>query len=510
LSSESAQSAGDPGKKEVPERRATYEEILRLALERGFFYPSAEIYNDSPAGFWDYGPVGFLLKSNLIHEWRRLIVKYDDMLEIDGALILPKAVFEASGHLSSMVDPIVECTRCHTRLRADKYISEKTGLLVDERRSPEEFQALIMKYNLRCPKCGGELGKPTKFNMMFRVGVGAENTDAYLRPETAQSIFTAFSRLSKTQRIKLPIGIAQVGKSFRNEIAPRQSLIRLRELIQAEVEIFFNPSVPFDKSKLEKLSGLKMRIAPYEGEEKTVSDLSEASQLFGMDIMAYYFGLLQKFYNAIGFSVWDTRFRELSPNDRAFYTTRAFDFEINSGLGWVEVVACNYRTDYDLSSHAKGSKKDLAIMDGEAKVLPHVIELSLGVDRTIFLLLEKFFVHEQNRDVLRLPPNVAPYLAAVFPLISKPQFEALAEEIYESLKQEDYGVFYDDSGAIGRRYRRMDEVGTPYCITIDPQSLEDRTVTVRQRDSMAQQRIKADELSRTLIEMRNQTRESAM
>ena len=218
-------------------KRATYDELLRLALERGFFFPSAEIYNDAPAGFWEYGPTGLLMRNNFIRQWRRAIVRRDDMLEIDGSLILPKVVFEASGHLSSLVDPIVQCTRCGSRVRADKYITEKTGVQIDERLSPEEFQELIAKHNLHCPKCGGVFGKPTKFNMMFRVGVGAEDVDAYLRPETAQSIFVDFSRLSKTMRIKLPKGIAQVGKSFRNEIAPRQALIRLRELTQAEVEV---------------------------------------------------------------------------------------------------------------------------------------------------------------------------------------------------------------------------------------------------------------------------------
>ncbi len=332
------------------ERRAGYDEILRLSLERGFFFPSAEIYSDSPAGFWEYGPLGFLMKSNFLREWRKHLVTYDDMLEIDGSLILPKAVFEASGHLSSLVDPLVQCTRCGTRLRADKYISEKTGLQIDERLSSEEFQSLIQKYDLKCPKCRGELAKPIQFNMMFRVGVGAENADAYLRPETAQSIFVDFSRLSKTMRIKLPKGIAQVGKSFRNEISPRQGLMRLRELIQAEVEVFFNPKASFDLEKITRLGDVRMNILsfPYSGEAKEVG-IGEAIKLFGgKEIIAYYFALLQNFYEAIGFKKSVTRFRERSPSDRAFYTTSAFDFEIKTSLGWNELVACNYRTDYDL------------------------------------------------------------------------------------------------------------------------------------------------------------------
>lgn len=490
------------------EKKATYEDILRLALERGFFFPSAEIYNDAPAGFWDYGPLGFLMKSNFIREWRRRLVNFDEMLEIDGSLILPKTVFEASGHLSSLVDPLVQCTKCGNRIRADKYISEKTGLQTDERLSPEEFQELIQKYNLKCPKCGGELGKPIQFNMMFRVGVGAENADAYLRPETAQSIFLDFSRLSKTMRIKLPKGIAQVGKSFRNEISPRQSLVRLRELIQAEIEVFFNPKASFDSDKLAKLKDSRLNVLsfPYMGEAKEVA-LEDAGKIFGgMEIIAYYFALLQRFYEAVGFEKSNTRFRELSPSDRAFYTTSSFDFEVKTSLGWIELVACNYRTDYDLSNHARASKTDLSVMDDETKIVPHVVELSLGVDRSLFCLLDSYFVHEPNRDVLRLRPSISPYLAAVFPLLSKPEFEEKARVVYDSLKTEDFAVFYDTSGNIGRRYRRMDEVGTPYCITIDPQSLVDNTVTIRERDSMKQERIPINEVPMRLRALRDKVR----
>ena len=315
------------------EKRASYDDVMRLALERGFFFPSAEIYNDSPAGFWDYGPVGFLMKSNFLRQWRRSLVKREDMLEIDGSVILPKIVFEASGHLSSLVDPLVQCLKCGNRIRADKYISEKTGQQVDERLSADEFQAQIAKHNLHCPKCGGEFGKPTKFNMMFRVGVGAEDVDAYLRPETAQSIFTDFARLSKTMRIKLPKGVAQVGKSFRNEIAPRQSLIRLRELTQAEIEVFFNPQSRFDPIKFSEIKDVMMNVLaqPYaanedlEAKTKQYRAQDAVSVFGGMESVTFYFALLQRFYEAAGFKTEDTRFRELSASDRAFYTTSAFD-----------------------------------------------------------------------------------------------------------------------------------------------------------------------------------------
>ncbi len=487
-------------------KRATYDELLRLALERGFFFPSAEIYNDAPAGFWEYGPTGLLMRNNFIRQWRRDIVRRDDMLEIDGSLILPKIVFEASGHLSSLVDPIVQCTRCGTRIRADKYISEKTGLQVDERLSSEEFQELISKYNLHCPKCGGDFGKPSKFNMMFRVGVGAEDADSYLRPETAQSIFVDFTRLSKTMRLKLPEGIAQVGKSFRNEIAPRQALIRLRELTQAEVEVFFNPNVDLDPSKFDQVKDVRMNVlVQAAGEDfRTVNAGDSAKEFGGKQIIAYYFALLQQFYENCGFPQERTRFRELSAKDRAFYAASAFDFEVDTSLGWLELVACNYRTDYDLATHSKHSKKDFHVMDGDrGKVLPHVVELSLGVDRSIFALLDLFFIHEANRDVLRLLPNIAPYLAAVFPLVSKPELESKAATLYETLKREEFSTFYDDSGAIGRRYRRMDEIGTPFCITIDHQTAEVDSATLRERDSMAQSRVKLSEIPEKLRVLRD-------
>lgn len=488
-------------------KAANYDELLRLALERGFFFPSAEIYNDAPAGFWEYGPVGLLMRNNFIREWRRRLVRRDDMLEIDGSLILPKIVFEASGHLSSLVDPIVQCTKCSNRIRADKYISEKTGLQIDERLSPEEFQDLILKHNLHCPKCGGTFGKPTKFNMMFRVGVGAENVDAYLRPETAQSIFVDFARLSKTMRVKLPKGVAQVGKSFRNEIAPRQSLIRLRELMQAEIEVFFNPDAKLDEEKFNRIRSVRMNVLSQpakEGDESKQYSATEAVPVFGgKEIITYYFALLQEFYEAVGFPKEATRFRELSAADRAFYTTSAFDFEVKTSIGWLELVACNYRTDYDLSGHGKMSKKDLSVMDADKKVLPHVVELSLGVDRSLFALMDRSFVHELERDVLRVSARIAPYLCAIFPLISKPEFESKAYGIYESLKIEEFSSFYDESGAIGRRYRRMDEVGTPYCITVDHQTLQDDTVTLRERDSMSQERIAIGELASRLRRLRD-------
>jgi glycyl-tRNA synthetase len=247
---------------------------------------------------------------------------------------------------------------------------------------------------------------------------------------------------------------------------------------------------------------------PYSGEAREVGIMEAIKMFGGMEIIAYHFALLQRFYESVGFEKSSTRFRELSPSDRAFYTTSSFDFEVKTSLGWIELVACNYRTDYDLSKHASASKKDLSVMDNDEKVVPHVVELSLGVDRSLFCLLDNYFFHEGERDVLRLRANISPYLAAIFPLVSKPEFEEKARAIYDSLKAEDFAVFYDNSGNIGRRYRRMDEVGTPYCITLDPQSLADNKVTIRERDSMKQERIAINEIAERLRDLRSRAKKN--
>jgi glycyl-tRNA synthetase len=221
---------------------ANYEEVMKLALERGFYFPSCEIYSDALAGFWEYGPTGVNMKNKFVELWRRELVRRDGMMEIDGCQIMSKSVFVASGHLGNFTDPIIKCTKCGSTFRADRYITEKTGENVGERMSNEDIDAIVKKHNLKCPNCKGEFGGVSRFNMMFRIGIGPAAEEAYLRPETCQTIFVDFSRVFKTMRGRLPLGIAQVGKSFRNEIAPRQSLLRLREFYQAEIEVFCNPS----------------------------------------------------------------------------------------------------------------------------------------------------------------------------------------------------------------------------------------------------------------------------
>src|SRR5918912_1685998 len=240
---------------------ASYDEVMKLALERGFYFPSCEIYPDAPAGFWEYGPTGVSMKNKFVELWRRELVRRDGMLVIDGCQIMSKSVFVASGHIGNFTDPVVKCTKCGSFFRADRYITENTGENVPERMAEEEINMLIKKYNLRCSNCNGEFGKATRFNMMFRVGIGPADEEAYLRPETCQTIFVDFARVFKTMRGRLPLGIAQAGKSFRNEIAPRQSLLRLREFSQAEIEVFCNPNRLDELPKFEQVKDTPLLLS---------------------------------------------------------------------------------------------------------------------------------------------------------------------------------------------------------------------------------------------------------
>ena len=472
----------------------SFDDVTRLAQQRGFFFKSAASYPNSPAGFWDYGPLGVSMRNNLVGLWRHMIVKRDGMLEIDGSQILPKAVFEASGHLSSFTDPFVRCSKCGSVFRPDKLVEEKTHKPVPEKLQDSEYDSLMAKAGVKCLKCGSALAGTGRFNMMFRVGIGPVQEEAYLRPETCQSIFVDFPLLFKTQRVKLPVGVAQVGRSFRNEIAPRQGLIRLRELNQAEVEVFFNPKRT-DDERFESVQSEELTLLSPEGSSSKVT-VSEAIGKGSVPnkLVGYYLALMLRFYEAAGLSREKLRFRILSQEDRAFYSKAAYDLETDLSVGWLELVACNYRSDYDLGRHSSVSGTDFSVDDGGEKVLPHVFELSMGIDRSVYALLETSLRSEGERQYLALKPYVAPMKAGVFPLVNKDGLQEAALEIFREL-QETLDVFYDQSGSIGRRYARADEVGVPYCITIDYDTLKDKTVTLRNRDDRAQQRVPVSSLT---------------
>ena len=479
----------------------TYETVMKLALERGFYFPSCEIYSDALAGFWEYGPTGTKMKNNFIELWRRELLRRDDMIEIDGSQIMSRSVFVASGHLDNFTDPILKCKNCGATFRADRYITEKTGKDVPELLSGNEIDKMVQDFDLKCASCKGTFYESSRFNMMFKVEIGPSKEEAYLRPETCQTIFVDFSRIFKTMRGRLPLAVAQVGKSFRNEIAPRQSLLRLREFYQAEIEVFCNPNKLNDVPKFEQVKDTSLTLF-IDNSSQTIS-AEEAVQkgVLPNKLVAYYMSLLTLFYSKTGISMERTRFRQLSDHEKAFYASTAFDFEVETSNGWLELVACNYRSDYDLSKHSAISKQNLNVIDpsDNTKVLPHIFELSMGIDRSIYSILEHSYYEdiEAKRVVLKLVPQVAPILVGVFPLVTKDGLREKAQAIHSSLKL-DYSAFYDESGSIGRRYRRLEEIGAPFALTIDNQTMNDDTVTIRHRDSMQQERVSVSDIPKFL------------
>ena len=478
-----------------------YEAVMKLALERGFYFPSCEVYGDAQAGFWEYGPSGVSLKNKFLELWRRELIRRDGMLEIDGSQIMSKSVFEASGHLGNFADPIIKCTKCSSTFRADKTIADMIQIEIPENAELEEFDNAIKENNIKCPKCKGEFENTKKFNMMFQVGIGPEGEEAYLRPETCQSIFVDFPRLFKTMRGKLPIGIAQVGKSFRNEIAPRQSLLRLREFYQAEIEVFCNPTKLNESEKFSEVQNTVIRIqTDAEPKSMTCKEALE-SGIVPNKFVAYYLGILTEFYEKTGIDITKSRFRKLGEKEKAFYAEVAFDFEVETTIGWLELVACNYRSDYDLSSHANKSKEKFEVMDNDEKILPHIFEISMGIDRSLYTILEHSLKNdkEHERIVLSLKPYLSPVHVGILSLVKKDGLKEKTDEIFLNVKRK-FDTFLDHSGAIGRRYRRLDEIGAPFAITVDHQTLEDNTVTIRRRDSMEQKRINLSEIDSILLQ----------
>ena len=476
-----------------------YDNVMKLALERGFYFPSCEVYGDSQAGFWEYGPNGVSIKNKFLELWRQQLVRRDRMLEIDGSQIMSKSVFEASGHLGNFADPIVKCKECKSTFRADKLIVDVSEVEIPESSDLNEFDNVIKEKAISCPKCNGSLDNTKKFNMMFKVGIGPEEEEAYLRPETCQSIFVDFPRLFKTMRGKLPIGIAQVGKSFRNEIAPRQSLLRLREFYQAEIEVFCNPNKLDVLDKFSEIENTTLRIQNEQEVVTVTCKQAVESVIIPNKFVAYYLGLLSEFYEKTGIDMNKSRFRKLGEKEKAFYAEVAFDFEVETTIGWLELVACNYRSDYDLSNHAKKSKEKFEVMDNDEKVLPHVFEISMGIDRSLYCVLEHGYRDdkENERVVLSIRPYLAPVHVGVLSLVKKDGLAEKTNDVYLNIKTK-FDSFLDHAGAIGRRYRRLDEIGAPFAITIDHQTKDDDTVTIRSRDSMSQDRVKIKDLEEIL------------
>ncbi len=467
--------------------------VEELARRRGFLWQAYEIYGGT-AGFYDYGPLGARLKRQLEAEWR-LFYSLEGFFEIESPTIAPAAVFRASGHLNCFSDLAVVCSRCDSFFRVD-----------------DEIVA-----GGKCPECGGELAGAGEFNLMFqtRIGVpkgkeGANRGEGYLRPETAQGMFVNFQRLLRFNRGKLPFGVIQLGKAYRNEISPRQSLIRLREFTMAEVEVFVDPDEKDSHPGFDTVRDRRIWLNPAEGEEceTSVGD-AVRSGIIANEYLGYHIAKVKEFLERIGIPSDRLRFRQHRKDEMAHYARDCWDAEFMSRrYGWMEIVGIADRGDYDLAAHATYSKVDMGVhthtqTQTHSKMIPHVIEPSYGLDRIIYAIMESAFTEEQvgkeTRKVLRLIPELAPVKAAVFPLLNREELKQKAKSVFQSLKQELVYVDYDDSGSIGRRYRRQDEIGTPYCVTIDYQTLEDDTVTIRDRDTMEQHRVRIDDLSAAIL-----------
>ena len=576
-----------------------YDSVTELAKRRGFLWNSFEIYGGT-AGFYDYGPLGAMLKRRIENIWRDIYVINEGYYEIEVPTIGIEDVFVASGHVGGFSDPLTECGKCHESFRADHLVEDFASN--PDTLTPDELSIIIKENNIRCPDCGGELGGVYEFNLMFSTSIGpGSKRIGYLRPETAQGMFVNFPRLLRFYREKLPFGVTQIGKAYRNEISPRQGVIRLREFTQAEAEIFVDPR---DKSHPGFDSIRDYALILYSdhnqssGQDQVEMILGEAVEqgIIAHQFLAYALAMTHQFLVRVGVSPGRLRFRQHMKDEMAHYAIDCWDAEILSDrFGWVEIVGIADRTDYDLNAHSRVSKTDLSVyveydkprivekvvvkpdmgkigpafkgkakavsdalksmdaepsnlisnqvisiqVDGEPvdiphdmyevqqvtetihgeNIVPHVIEPSFGIDRIIYAVLEHAFREEEvqgedetqgkddvkgedeGRIVLGLKSEVAPVQAAVLPLLTREELIRPARDIESALKKKGVMVAYDDSGTIGRRYRRNDEIGTPYSITVDYDTLEDGTVTIRDRDSMKQVRSPIDTIADSVYDL---------
>ncbi|MFZ3076978.1 MAG: glycine--tRNA ligase [Candidatus Aenigmatarchaeota archaeon] len=490
----------------MPEKKESRLELIEsIAKRRGFFWPAAEIYGGI-AGFWNYGPLGTALKNKLVQQWRKEFVKNEGAHEIETTDILPEIVWVASGHAEGFNDKQTVCKKCKNRFRADHLIEDIVKDIEKlEGKSCEELTEIIKNKNIKCPKCGGQLDDVAIFNLMFDINLGPKGEiKCYLKPETTQSSVIDFPNVYRSQRGKLPIKIAQIGRSFRNEISPRQIFIRMREFNMAELQIFFNPEeTKWDSYK--SIKDFKVRILPasMRGKDEKEADVKIEEALkkgwIPNELIAYYIAKVFMFFeNVLKIDRKFLRFKELLPEERAHYAKVHWDFEVfTEEFGWKENVNNAWRSDYDLKRHQQYSKQSLEVFENEKHVLPNMYEPSFGIDRMILHLLLHSYKSDEKRVWMSLPKELAPFSAAIFPLVNKDGIDKKAEEIYESLKN-DSDIFYDESGSIGRRYARADEIGIPFCVTIDHQTLEDGTVTIRERDTTKQERVKIEKLKEIL------------
>lgn len=451
---------------------ATLEKVTSLCKRRGFVYPSSEIYGGL-ANTWDYGPYGTQLKNNVRDLWwKTFVTSRDDMVGLDASIILNPIIWEASGHTKGFADAMVDCKQCKNRTRADHLIEDLLGIKV-EGKPIEEINQIINENKIPCPTCGSrDLTDARPFNQLFETHIGIvpeHKSLAYLRGEIAQGIFINFKNIIDSMRVRIPFGIAQQGKAFRNEITKGKFIHRTLEFDLMEFEYFFNP------------------------QEQSWEEL-----------FTYWQKEMWSFALMLGIKEENLRWREHEDYERSFYSQKTMDIEYEYPFGFKEMFGIAYRTDYDLTNHIKHSGKDLSYTDPKTheKYIPHVIEPTFGLSRLIGVLLFDAYTEEKVNDgirvMLKFNPKIAPIKAAIFPLQKDEKLQTVAEKVYKDLKKKIPFIEYDNVGNIGKMYRRQDEIGTPYCITVDYQSLEDETVTIRDRDTMQQERIPIKKLE-TLI-----------
>jgi glycyl-tRNA synthetase len=562
----------------IQDCRDVFENVMDLAKRRGFIWPTSECYG-AVAGFIDYGPLGAMMKRRVENVWRDFYVIQEGYYEIECPTIAQEAVFIASGHVKGFSDKMCQCPHCREFLRAD-HVAEAGKIPNPSVMKNEDLAAAIT--SCTCPACEEVLGtvEVFNFNLMFSttIGPGSQRT-GYLRPETAQGMFVDFSRLLRFYRDKLPFGAVQIGKSYRNEISPRQGMIRLREFTQAEAEIFVHPNEKNHHPAFSRYADYRMPLLTFIQQQRCEDPVELSMQeavdkgIIANEYVAYYVALTHKLLVTIGVKTERLRFRQHLPDERAHYATDCWDAEVFSArFGWVETVGIADRTDYDLNAHAQQSgvpmtvyiqydepkkiqrrriipnmsvlgkqyrTKAKAVFDalvtatptaegadievaGEKihipsdlfevrdeeidirgeDIVPHVIEPSYGIDRMCYAVLEQAYDEDiadgEARTVMHLPPNVAPIQVAVFPLMTRDGLETIAREITHAFHKKGILAEYDDSGAIGRRYRRQDEIGTPFAVTVDYETKENGSVTVRDRDSMKQVRIPIVKLPETI------------
>ena len=554
-------------------------DLMSLCKRRGFIWPSFEIYG-GVAGMYDYGPLGCSLRNNIVDVWRAIYKGREGFIEIDSETVNPREVFKASGHVDEFSDYITYCTKCQAPFRADHLVKEffeNADVL-----GPKELEQAFIDHDVKCPECGGELGPVDEFNLMFKTNIGpGSNRVGYMRPETAQGIFVNYQNLYRYNREKMPMGVIQTGRGYRNEIAPRQGMIRMREFNMMEVELFVDPDDK-DWPRFKDIENEEIDLLPNTGVGMIRTTVGKAVEdgIIANRVLAYFVYTTKQLLTRVGVDPARLRFRQHEKDEMAHYAADCWDAEALLTYGWTEITGIADRGCWDLSRHAqfsgadlshfkrleepkeveimkikakhkalgplfKGKAKDIAaameemspadVVDGKLtvkvegeeivldsdlfevaavkekitgeRVVPHVIEPSHGLDRIFYTVLEHSYSRDAKEDytVLRLKPAVAPIKVGVFPLMEKDGLDDMARRIYESVHTHRVEAYYDGSGTIGKRYARMDEIGTPWCITVDYDSLpggeHEGTVTIRDRDSKEQKRIPAEKAAAVIDEL---------